>query len=772
MRKNMKRVLAGALAIALAASAGTAAPAGTAQAAAKPKLSKTKLTLAAGKKATVTVKNVKAKKVKKLTVKSSKKAVASVKKKGKAAFTVTGKKAGKAAVTASVKVGKKTTKLKLAVTVKKAGADSGQTAAPSAAPSATAAPSQAPAATQPAAQNTQAPGGTGTQPPQESSEPAATPLTNYTEGFENGVGEWFARGNEGVKLEAFEEANSGKYAALISGREGEDGEGHAWNGPAIDLSQSITPGGKYRVSFWAKVPEQDAENWNKGKNKGIRLMVSSAQYYSKEDKEEDEAKGTGDNLHCENYPRDTWYQIGIDEWTLIETEFTVPEYFYEFIFYVETTELYGKAMFLIDDFKLERLSAPQPYDSTLTSIREAYKDYIPTMGVAVSYDQLMNENTLGFVKHHFNGITMGNEMKLDNMMSTGKTLTAEEAEAKGYVLSDEYKACPDNKDAEGNVIVPEIRFNKVDQILQVAKENGLKVRLHSPFWHSQMPQHFFTKNYENPSDKPTGPNNMPDRYTDKETMYTREEMYVRTLISHIYDNGYGDVVAAYDVVNEYLHMTGNFITADGKFRNYWECIFGAKDLESPYVKKAFAVAHDELTKRGERENVSLMYNDYDTYGEVDDVITLINNINKKDDMNPDGAKLCNGIGMQSHLGVDSKGDRPGAAAYEAAIEAFNAAGFEIQITELDIASPNVTEETPADAKADAWEKNAKAYGTYMEAILKQKAAGANITSVTVWGITDASSWIKDSAPVLFGSGVADKKPSYDAFVNAALNFKK
>ena len=84
----------------------------------------------------------------------------------------------------------------------------------------------------------------------------------------------------------------------------------------------------------------------------------------------------------------------------------------------------------------------------------------------------------------------------------------------------------------------------------------------------------------------------------------------------------------------------------------------------------------------------------------------------------------------------------------------------------------MTEETPADAKADAWEKNAKAYGTYMEAILKQKAAGANITSVTVWGITDASSWIKDSAPVLFGSGVADKKPSYDAFVNAALNFKK
>ena len=765
MHKNTKRVLAGALAMALAASAaGMAAPAG-AQAAAKPKLSKTKLTVTAGKKATVKVKNVKAKKVKKLTVKSSKKAVATVKAKGKTAFTVTGKKDGKAAITASVKVGAKTTKLKLAVTVKKAGTGS-QTAAPSAAPSATAAPSSAPAATQPAAQNTQAPGGTETQAPQETEEPQATPLVNYTENFENGLGDWYARGLDGIQLNVTNDPDDvyeGSGAAVVSGREGEDGEGHAWTGPAIDLSKCLTPGGKYRVSFQAKVAKEDAPNWSKGKNKGIRLMVSSAQYFSKEDKEEG-----GDNLHCENYPRDTYYQIGVDEWTEIKTEFTVPEYFYEFLFYIETTELYGKAMFVIDDIRIERLSVPEPYDSTLQSIHEAYKDYIPTMGVAVSYDQLMNENTLGFVTHHFNGITMGNEMKLDNMMGTGKTLTAEEAEAKGYVLSDEYKACPDNKDADGNVIVPEIRFGKIDQILQVAKDKGLKVRLHSPFWHSQMPQHFFTKGYDNPSDKPEKPDSFPDRYTDKETMYTRQEMYVRTLISHIYDNGYGETVAAYDVVNEYLHSNEAFSSAEGKYRNYWACIFGAEDLESPYVKKAFAAAHDELTKRGEREKVSLMYNDFDTYGEVDEVITLINNINKKDDLNPDGAKLCDGIGMQSHLGVD----RPGTASYEAAIQAFDAAGFEIQITELDIASGNVTEETSADVKADVWEKNAKAYGEYMAAILKQKAAGANITSVTVWGITDASSWIKDSAPVLFGSGVADKKPSYEAFVNAALNFGK
>lgn len=767
MHRNAKRTLAAVLSLALAAGTiAVSAPIG-ADAAAKPKLSKTKLTLEAGKKAKVTVKNVAAKKVKKLNVKSAKKAVAAVKKNGKTAFTVTGKKEGKTTVTASVTVGKKTTKLKLSVTVKAAAGKENQTAAPSAAPSATTA-AQATAtatATAPAAQNTGAPSGQETETPSGPQEPEQTPLVNYSEGFDNGLGEWYGRGLDGIKLEvATDPADiyEGTGAAVISGREDEDG-GHAWTGPAIDLSKSLTPGGKYRVSFYAKVAEADKENWNKGKNKGIRLMVSSAQYFSKEDKDEG-----GDNLHCENYPRDTYYQIGVDEWTKIETEFIVPEYFYEFLLYVETTDLYGTAMFVIDSFELERISAPAPYDSTLPSIYQSYADYIPTMGVAVSYDQLMNENTLGFVKHQFNGITMGNEMKLDNLMGTGKTLTAEEAEAAGYVLSDAYKNCPDNKDADGNLIVPEIRFGKVDQILQIAKDNGIKVRLHSPFWHSQMPQHFFTKNYDNPSDKPQDPNSFPERYTDKDTMYTRIEMYVRTLLSHIYDKGYGEAVAAYDVVNEYLHSNEAFSSAEGKYRNYWACIFGAEDLESPYVKTAFAVANDELTKRGVRDQVALMYNDFDTYNEVEEVITLINNINKKDDLNPDGAKLCDGIGMQSHMSVSG----PGVDKYEAAIQAFDAAGFQIQITELDIASGNVTGETSEDNKQNVWEKNAKAYGDYMGAILRQKEAGANITSVTIWGITDASSWIKDTAPVLFGEGVADKKPAFDAVINAAVNFKK
>ncbi len=336
MHRNARRTLAAALALALAA--GTLTAPASADAAKKPKLSKTSLALKAGKSAKVKIKNVKAKKVKKLTVKTSAKKTATVKKNGKTAFTVTGKKKGSATITAGVKVGKKTTNLKLRVKVAASTVPSKTPVppAPSAVPPATG--TQAPpAASAPA---TQAP----SDPP---SVPTATPLTNYFEDFENGLNGWYGRGNEGengepgtIKLELSDEAHSGSHSALITGREGVDGEGHEWNGPAIDLTDTIMPGGKYRATFYAKVPS-DATTYKRG----IDIMLSGAMSYSEDDET------------FENYPRDTWHKIPIDDWKEISVEFTVPEYFQSYILYVETHG-FGKAPFLIDDFRLELVAAP------------------------------------------------------------------------------------------------------------------------------------------------------------------------------------------------------------------------------------------------------------------------------------------------------------------------------------------------------------------------------------------------------------------------------
>ena len=105
-KKNIMRISAAALVFCLLA---TAVPAMNADAKAKPKLSKKKVTLTVGKKVKLKVKNAGKKKVK---WKTNNKKVAKVNKKG----VVKAKKAGKATITA--KVGKKTLKCK--VTVKKA----------------------------------------------------------------------------------------------------------------------------------------------------------------------------------------------------------------------------------------------------------------------------------------------------------------------------------------------------------------------------------------------------------------------------------------------------------------------------------------------------------------------------------------------------------------------------------------------------------------------------------------------------------------------------
>lgn len=83
----------------------------------KPKLSKSKVTITVGKKVKITVKKAKPKKTTWSLPKKGKKYVA-LSKKTKKSVTIKAKKAGKTTLTAKIKVGKKTYKKKLKITVK------------------------------------------------------------------------------------------------------------------------------------------------------------------------------------------------------------------------------------------------------------------------------------------------------------------------------------------------------------------------------------------------------------------------------------------------------------------------------------------------------------------------------------------------------------------------------------------------------------------------------------------------------------------------------
>ncbi len=736
MRKNIRSVVAKTLAVALAlTTVVTAVPASEADAAKKPKLSKKKVTVTVKKSTKISIKNVKAKKVKKLTVTTNKKKIATVKKNGKTAFTITGKKAGKAVVTAKVKVGKKTTTLKVNVTVKKAAVKPATTDA-----AATDAPTESTAPTAPAA--TAAPTAEPTVPPT----PAPTPLVYYSETFDESVGDWYARydteksAEQGVdtNVSISSESHSGAGALLMSGRL------EAWNSAGIDLTNVVTEGATYKATFWAKVPDgyDDFED-------GILMRVSGA---CKMEEDADEK--------YENYPADTDYLVAYDEWSYHEVEFVVPSAINSYVFYFETNGS-GKSPYLIDDFTLERLNAPREFDSTLPSIKDTYASIgFDTIGTATSYDQLLNKNILGFIKHHYNSITLGNQWKPDAVISKDVVPTTDESVA-DYIFNDTYATRAANLDADGNPVVPVIDFTYIDKCMKLAHENGLRIRYHTFIWHQQMPKHFFTEGFSDADNAVV--------VTDQATMLDREEMYIRTVMNHILNSEYADTVYTVDVVNEYTHMHNLSIQVGSD--NWWKYSFGNVMLtNSEYVKKAFVWAYDELVKAGRQDSVSLMYNDYSTYVPTTtaQIIELINNINTVDEINTVG-KICAGVGMQAHL-AEVNTD---ATVFRTALDKFAAEGFEIQITELDITNTGiVTNETSEADKAEVWEENARFYGEIMTEIIDAKAKGANITGVTIWGITDATSWRSDAAPVLFGSDVADKKPSFDAVINAALNYGK
>ncbi len=128
--------------------------------------------------------------------------------------------------------------------------------------------------------------------------------------------------------------------------------------------------------------------------------------------------------------------------------------------------------------------------------------------------------------------------------------------------------------------------------------------------------------------------------------------------------------------------------------------------------------------------------------EVDKIVQLVKFINS-------GKKICNGVDMQSHIGTSF----PSVSYYMDAVKKFNNAGFEIQITELDIA--NTSDQVQADY----------CYNLFSE-LIKAKKAGANITSITFWGLADSNSWIAKDNPLLYKTVGGTPKASYYSVLKA------
>ena len=349
---------------------------------------------------------------------------------------------------------------------------------------------------------------------------------------------------------------------------------------------------------------------------------------------------------------------------------------------------------------------------TTQTLRSTYGSTYGHVGTCINYSQLTNQSVLNHVKSQYNSITLENEMKPDSLLGGyANKISVSQAKSMGYYIPDNYKEST----------VPKINFDTVDKVMKICYENGIGMRAHTLVWHSQTPQWFFKNEYS-----------ASNGYVSQSVMDARMEFYIKTVMNHVYSSRYGSCVYAWDVVNEYFHATNSG----------WEAVYGKCGNRPAFVKRAYQYAYDCLDYYGLSGKVSLFYNDFNTYMEVNDVITMINYINSD-------KKLCNGVGMQSHVGTTF----PSVDYYTQALKAFVNAGFEVQITELDTSSKSISDQ-------------ANYVYQLMKNVNSVKKSGGNISGITLWGISDDVSWISASEYPLLFSSLNVPKDSYYKFIQA------
>lgn len=744
MQKKQAKVFAGLLSMSLAVSLMTPLQGVSGQAARrKIALSKKNVTMTVGQKKTIRIKNAKGKRIK-WSIK--KKSIASYKKSGKYAVKLTAKKKGTTTLTCKVKNGKwKSYRCK--VKVKKAAlvrtpeatndaakitknpsstavvtASSVPTETPKNGQDATQEPENVPTVkptATPTAKPTATPTVTPTAKPtatptaKPTATPTATPAGEFAEktylstGFEDGTDGFTGRGAAKVAVDSG--GRSGNCLSVT-------GRTSTWNGAELNVTDSIVKGATYSISVWVKQTTSSDQTIKLSAN----LTVSGQ----------------------DSYPaikEETTLKSGV--WTKIEGTYEVPESFSKLTFYVEGPS--GNFDFLVDDLTITQTTAgKEPFNPEgLTSIKDTYSGIFERMGNVVSYNtswnngyQMQNDDTMKFVKHHFNSYTLENELKPAQILSDWSgTISVSEAKKLGYVIPDGYTEST----------VGKLNFDSVDKILEIANQYGLQMRGHVMQWHQQTSTRFFKEGYSS-----SGAN------VSKEVMDKRLEFYIRSVMKHVMDKEKsltgkaGSLVYCWDITNEYTHRTNDPAATS------WMDVYGDMGLKPTYVKKAYEVAYDELKQYGLQKDITLFYNDYNEYDVADEIVELINYINEGEE-----AKICGGIGMQSHITVNY----PSLEKYGTAVDKFLATGLQVQVTELDIGiEDGQTEEDLANH-----------YSDIMKLLIskqenRDKSVNARgITGVTVWGLYDAISWRKPTSCLLFGESLEDPKPAFYSFLEAA-----
>ncbi len=204
--------------------------------------------------------------------------------------------------------------------------------------------------------------------------------------------------------------------------------------------------------------------------------------------------------------------------------------------------------------------------------------------------------------------------------------------------------------------------------------------------------------------------------------------YVQGIVGH-----YRGKVDIWIVVNEVINDEGNF------HPNVWLETIGPE-----YIDLAFRWAH-----QADPQAILLFNEDHlDRPGQKTD--TVYRMVRK---MVNAGVPI-HGVGFQLHLEL---GTTPKLAVLQSQMQRFARLGLIVDVTELDVRLRSPFTEERLDAQADS-------YATVMQACLNIR----NCKNFTMWGFTDAYSWVDREFPGYGAAHIFDEnynpKPAYDALI--------
>ncbi|SDB09990.1 endo-1,4-beta-xylanase [Butyrivibrio sp. INlla16] len=317
------------------------------------------------------------------------------------------------------------------------------------------------------------------------------------------------------------------------------------------------------------------------------------------------------------------------------------------------------------------------------------------IGTAASYDEFRDPLDMELATKHFNGVTLGNELKPESMLKANAEITTK-------VLDGEEIAFP-----VLDFSLPESRLDFFVDWNEQHPEKPIKIRGHVLVWHSQTPDFFFREDYD--TSKP---------YVTPEVMNKRLEVYIREVAEHFTGEGskYAGMFYGWDVVNEAVS------DGTGTYRNASENSTWWRVYESPeFINNAFVYANKYMPA-----DVDLFYNDYNetVTNKMEGICKLIENVKATP-----GARI-DGMGMQAHYQVAA--NSPTMEQFKIAARRYAELVDQVQVTELDFKG----------AASATDEKLAERYKAVYDTIRRLRNEGVNFTGMTIWGITDKHSWLQ------------------------------